>query len=41
MLREYPVSGIAGIITIKAFKKEMKALEEAGDMFSVTGWTSR
>jgi hypothetical protein len=33
-LREHPASGTAGIVTVKALRKEMKALEEAGDMFS-------
>jgi hypothetical protein len=33
-LREHPASGAAGIVTVKALRKEMKALEEAGDMFS-------
>jgi hypothetical protein len=33
-VREHPASGAAGIATIKALRKEMKALEEAGDMFS-------
>ena len=33
-LRQHPASGSAGIVTVKALRKEMKALEEAGDMFS-------
>jgi hypothetical protein len=33
-LREHPASGTAGIVTVKALRKEMRALEEAGDMFS-------
>ncbi len=33
-LREHPASGTAGIVTVKALRKEMKALEEAGEMFS-------
>jgi hypothetical protein len=33
-LREHPASGSAGIVTVKALRKEMKVLEEAGDMFS-------
>ncbi|KAF1809280.1 hypothetical protein P152DRAFT_461699 [Eremomyces bilateralis CBS 781.70] len=33
-LREHPASGAAGIVTIKDLRKEMKELEEAGDMFS-------
>src|SRR5258706_5824922 len=33
-LREHPASGTAGIVTVKVLRKEMKALEEAGDMFS-------
>lgn len=32
-LREHPTSSTSGIITIKALRKEMKALEEAGEMF--------
>lgn len=32
-LREHPASGMAGIASVKALRKEMKALEEAGDMF--------
>ena len=34
-LREHPASGTAGIVTVNALKKEMKALEGAGDMFGV------
>lgn len=33
-LREHTTSGTAGIVTVKDLRKEMKALEEAGDMFS-------
>lgn len=33
-LREHPASGAAGIVTVKGLRKEMKALEEAGGMFS-------
>ena len=33
-LQEHPASGAAGIITVKGLRKEMKALEEAGSMFS-------
>jgi len=33
-LREHPASGAAGVVTVKALRKEMKALAEAGDMFS-------
>jgi hypothetical protein len=33
-VREYSTSGGVGIFTIKASRKEMKALEEAGDLFS-------
>ncbi|KAF1817464.1 hypothetical protein P152DRAFT_454052 [Eremomyces bilateralis CBS 781.70] len=33
-LREHPASGAAGIITVKALRKEMKELEGAGGMFS-------
>jgi hypothetical protein len=33
-LREHPASGRTGIVTVKALRKEMKALEEAGEMFS-------
>ncbi|KAH8589083.1 hypothetical protein B0O99DRAFT_340630 [Bisporella sp. PMI_857] len=33
-LRQHPASGSAGIVTAKALRKEMKALEEAGEMFS-------
>jgi hypothetical protein len=33
VLREHPASGTAGIVTVKALRKEIKALEEAGDMF--------
>ena len=33
-LREHPASGAAGIVTVKALRKEMKALELAGEMFS-------
>jgi hypothetical protein len=33
-LRQHPTSGSAGIVTVKALRKEMKALEEAGEMFS-------
>ncbi|RSL41974.1 hypothetical protein CEP54_015647 [Fusarium duplospermum] len=32
-LREHPESGAAGVVTVKSLRKEMKALEEAGDMF--------
>jgi hypothetical protein len=32
-LREHPASSATGIVTVKALKKEMKALEEAGEMF--------
>jgi hypothetical protein len=32
-LREHPASGAAGVVTVKSLRKEMKALEEAGDMF--------
>jgi hypothetical protein len=32
-LQQHPASGSAGIITVKALRKEMKALEEAGDTF--------
>ena len=31
-LREYPASSTAGIVTAKALRKEMKALEGAGDI---------
>jgi hypothetical protein len=34
MLQEHPVSGTAGIVTVKALRKEIKVLEEARDMFS-------
>jgi hypothetical protein len=33
-LREHPASGAAGIVTVKTLRREMKSLEEAGDMFS-------
>jgi hypothetical protein len=33
-LRQHRASGSAGIVTVKALRKEMKALEEAGEMFS-------
>ena len=33
-LREHPAYGTAGIVTVKALRKEMRALEEAGEMFS-------
>jgi hypothetical protein len=33
-LRQHPASGSVGIVTVKALRKEMKALEEAGEMFS-------
>jgi hypothetical protein len=33
-LQGHPASGTAGIVTVKALRKEMKALEAAGDMFS-------
>jgi hypothetical protein len=33
-LRQHPASGSSGIVTVKALRKEMKELEEAGDMFS-------
>jgi len=33
-LRERPASGAVGIVTVKGLRKEMKSLEEAGDMFS-------
>jgi hypothetical protein len=33
-LRQHPMSGSAGIVTAKSLRKEMKALEEAGEMFS-------
>ena len=33
-LRQHPASGSPGIVTVKTLRKEMKALEEAGDMFS-------
>ena len=29
----FPASNTVGIVTVKALRKEMKALEEAGDMF--------
>lgn len=32
-LRQHPASSAAGIITVKALRKEMKALEEASEMF--------
>jgi hypothetical protein len=32
-LRQHPASSAAGIVTVKALRKEMKALEEAGEMF--------
>ncbi|RSL42675.1 hypothetical protein CEP51_016454 [Fusarium floridanum] len=32
-LREHPASGAAEVVTVKSLRKEMKALEEAGDMF--------
>jgi hypothetical protein len=32
-LREHPASGAAEVVTVKALRKEMKTLEEAGDMF--------
>ncbi|KJK86218.1 hypothetical protein H633G_09939 [Metarhizium anisopliae BRIP 53284] len=32
-LREHPTSGAIGIVTVKALRKEMNALEEAGGMF--------
>lgn len=32
-LRQHPASGTAGIVTVKGLRKEMKALEEAGEMF--------
>lgn len=32
-LREHPTSGATGIVTVKALRKEMNALEEAGGMF--------
>jgi hypothetical protein len=34
VLWEHPASSTVGIVTIKALRKEMKALEEAGEMFS-------
>jgi hypothetical protein len=34
-LWEHPASGTAGIVTVKALRKEMKTLEEVRDMFSV------
>ncbi|KAH8585508.1 hypothetical protein B0O99DRAFT_603245 [Bisporella sp. PMI_857] len=33
-LQRHPASGTAGIVTVKTLRKEMKALEAAGDMFS-------
>jgi hypothetical protein len=33
-LRDHPASGTAGIVTVKALRKEIKALEQAGEMFS-------
>jgi hypothetical protein len=33
-LRQHPASGSLGIVTVKPLRKEMKELEEAGDMFS-------
>jgi hypothetical protein len=33
-LRQHPASGSSGIVTVKALRKDMKELEEAGDMFS-------
>jgi hypothetical protein len=32
-LRQHPASGSLGIVTVKTPRKEMKALEVAGDMF--------
>jgi hypothetical protein len=32
-LRQHPASGSSGVVTVKALRKEMKALEEAGEMF--------
>ena len=34
VLREHPASSTAGIVTVKALRKEIKVLEEAGEMFS-------
>ncbi|KAF1807932.1 hypothetical protein P152DRAFT_500692 [Eremomyces bilateralis CBS 781.70] len=33
-IRQHPASSVGGIVTVKALRKEMKALEEAGGMFS-------
>src|SRR5437667_8913298 len=35
-LREHPASGAAGIVTVRALRKEMEALELAGEIFCNT-----